>query len=93
MQAWGERAEALRVAADAQQASASVTGQPQPSASGGATSGFEFSFPVELPGQSTQMSIEWNRGEDGNTIAERFLSKYNLPVSHLGDVRDPIPMN
>ena len=47
---WAERAAALQVAAEAAAA-------PQQTTAGG----WDYSYPVELPGSSTKMDIQWNR--------------------------------
>eukprot|EP00927_Polykrikos_kofoidii_P040013 TRINITY_DN34289_c0_g1_i1.p1 TRINITY_DN34289_c0_g1~~TRINITY_DN34289_c0_g1_i1.p1 ORF type:complete len:653 (+),score=125.31 TRINITY_DN34289_c0_g1_i1:71-1960(+) len=52
-------------------------------ASGGGGS-YDHSFPVELGGQ--KMSLQWNRGEDAQTVASRFVEANGLDPRHMGDV-------
>merc|ERR1712048_669426 len=52
-------------------------------ASGGGS--WDFSFPVELSG-GKKMTLRWNRGEQPQDVANRFLQENGLPANHMPDV-------
>eukprot|EP00658_Telonema_sp_P-2_P033973 TRINITY_DN24842_c0_g1_i6.p1 TRINITY_DN24842_c0_g1~~TRINITY_DN24842_c0_g1_i6.p1 ORF type:complete len:562 (+),score=114.92 TRINITY_DN24842_c0_g1_i6:191-1876(+) len=76
---WHERAMALQVATESGQlaADSGTVGQPGKK---------DFCFPVEMPGQPGKMNLEWNRNEDPEIVAARFLADNQLPASHMPDV-------
>lgn len=51
-----------------------------------ASGSFEFNYPVSLGNGGRSMTISWNRGDEVEQIATRFLVQNNLPQSHLQDV-------
>lgn len=51
-------------------------------AAGGAS--YEFSHTVELGNR--KMTLQWNRGEDAQTVAARFVTANGLDPAHTGDV-------
>ena len=46
---------------------------------------FDFSFPVELAGRPG-LQINWNRGDDANSVAIQFCDDNGIPRNQLGDV-------
>ena len=46
---------------------------------------FDFSFPVELAGRPN-LQINWNRGDDPNSVAVQFCDDNGIPRNQLGDV-------
>merc|ERR1712137_446501 len=50
-------------------------------ASGG---NWDYNFPVELG--SNKMNLTWNRGEEPQAVATRFITSNGLDAKHSGDV-------
>eukprot|EP00928_Gymnodinium_smaydae_P023491 TRINITY_DN19368_c0_g4_i1.p1 TRINITY_DN19368_c0_g4~~TRINITY_DN19368_c0_g4_i1.p1 ORF type:complete len:674 (-),score=113.19 TRINITY_DN19368_c0_g4_i1:148-2097(-) len=71
-----------RIAALAAARSAASGGANAPAPSGGGS--WDFSFPVDFGRQ--KMTLQWNRGEDPQTVAARFIQQNGLDASHTGDV-------
>ncbi|KAH8050543.1 hypothetical protein JL721_11367 [Aureococcus anophagefferens] len=46
---------------------------------------FDFSFPVELAGRPG-LQINWNRGDDADSVAIAFCDDNGIPRNQLGDV-------
>eukprot|EP00933_Yihiella_yeosuensis_P009311 TRINITY_DN11515_c1_g1_i1.p1 TRINITY_DN11515_c1_g1~~TRINITY_DN11515_c1_g1_i1.p1 ORF type:complete len:670 (+),score=139.43 TRINITY_DN11515_c1_g1_i1:82-2091(+) len=76
-QDYSARVNALLAARSASGESVSIVG-----ASPGGSS--DFSFPVELGGR--KMTLHWNRGEEPQDVARRFLAANSLEQSHFSDV-------
>lgn len=65
----------------AAQAGSAPAASPGGAAPGGS---WDFSFPVDFG--SSKMTISWNRGEDTQLIAQRFIAQNGLHAGHMGDV-------
>lgn len=75
---YAAKVKALMVAQSAAGAS-STAGAAAP---GGGS--WDFTFPVELGG--SKMTLQWNRGEEAQTVANRFIAANGLDPGHRGDV-------
>lgn len=53
-------------------------------ATGGGGGTHDFSVPVELGGN--KMTLNWNRGEEAQTVAKRFVEANGLDPRHMSDV-------
>ncbi|KAJ8598408.1 hypothetical protein CTAYLR_003030 [Chrysophaeum taylorii] len=59
-------------------------GTSSSSSSFGGTS-FDYSFPVDL-GRGSNLTIEWNKGDDPNQVAVDFCARHGIPMNQVGDV-------
>jgi hypothetical protein len=48
---------------------------------------FDFEYPVELS-MGGSLTIQWNRGENPDVIADRFLARHSLPANNKPDIID-----
>lgn len=46
---------------------------------------FDFEYPVELS-MGGSLTIQWNRGENPDAIADRFLARHSLPANNKPDI-------
>eukprot|EP00929_Paragymnodinium_shiwhaense_P048779 TRINITY_DN24621_c0_g1_i1.p2 TRINITY_DN24621_c0_g1~~TRINITY_DN24621_c0_g1_i1.p2 ORF type:complete len:679 (+),score=221.32 TRINITY_DN24621_c0_g1_i1:62-2098(+) len=75
----------IQAYAAARGAAAAPAGGAAPGGGGGGGGSWEFSYPVELGGR--KMTLQWNRGEEAQTVATRFIDANGLDqAQHMGDV-------
>lgn len=67
-----------------------AAGSSSSSGSGGGA-GYDFSFPVELS-QGGKLMIEWNRSEQAEVVADRFLAQYGLGADNRPDIIEFVKM-
>ena len=85
--AGGALAAALAAAAAPAPAAATATAAGGGGGGDGADysgAGYELRFPVELPGHPNPLEIGWNRGEQPEVVAARFVTQNGLAAELLG---------
>eukprot|EP00434_Breviolum_minutum_P020310 symbB.v1.2.017913.t1/scaffold1404.1/size168536/8 len=67
-------------------AAAAAAAAPPTAAGGAATAGGTFDFNSTVEFGARKLTLSWNRGEDPQLVAERFLRENSLDSRHAGDV-------